>query len=411
MDVNKIREDFPILDRTMCQKPLIYFDNSATTLKPDCVIQTITNYYTYLGANAHRGDYEMSGQVDAQFEGARKIAQKFINARYPEEIVFTSGSTMGLNEICIMLTSQYLKDGDAVLTCQSEHASSILPWMKASKKIELQYIPLDSHGKITLENVEKALNDKVKVVCLAQVSNVLGYQAPIKEISELCHARNIILIVDGAQSTPHIKIDVQDLDVDFFVMSAHKMCGPTGVGILYGKKKYLDVLEPVFYGGESNARFDQCGHVLLKESPLKFESGTQPIEAVLGMGQAMKYIEEIGQDRIHAYEVELKRYFLDKIKDMNHIVVYNKDSECGIVTFNVMDHGKMIFAQDVASFLNTKGIAVRSGQHCAKLLPEVLNVNSTVRASFYFYNTKEEIDTFVEALKEVTLENCVNIFF
>ena len=249
------------------------------------------------------------------------------------------------------------------------------------------------------------------MVCLAQVSNVLGYQALIKEISELCHARNIILIVDGAQSTPHIKIDVQDLDVDFFVMSAHKMCGPTGVGILYGKKKYLDVLEPVFYGGESNARFDQCGHVLLKESPLKFESGTQPIEAVLGMGQAMKYIEEIGQDCIHAYEVELKRYFLDKIKDMNHIVVYNKDSECGIVTFNVMDHGKMIFAQDVASFLNTKGIAVRSGQHCAKLLPEVLNVNSTVRASFYFYNTKEEIDTFVEALKEVTLENCVNIFF
>ncbi|MDD7280868.1 aminotransferase class V-fold PLP-dependent enzyme [Floccifex sp.] len=411
MDVNKIREDFPILKRTMSDKPLIYFDNSATTLKPQPVIDAVTHYYTYLGANAHRGDYEMSGQVDSEFEGARKVAQKFINAKYPEEIVFTSGSSMGLNEACIMITRQYLQDGDVVLSCESEHASSILPWMKANKKIEINYIPLDEQGKITIENFKKTLNDKVKVVCLAQVSNVLGFCAPIKEITKICHERNILVVCDGAQSTPHLKIDVQDLDVDFFVMSAHKMCGPTGIGFLYGKKKYLDELEPVFYGGESNARFDAKGNIILKDTPLKFESGTQPIEAVIGMATAMKYIEAIGQENIHAYEVELKQYFLDQIKDMDNIVVYNKESESGIVTFNVLDNGKMIFSQDVASFLNTKGIAVRSGQHCAKLLPDVLNVNSTIRASFYFYNTKEEIDTFVQALKEVNLKNCVDIFF
>lgn len=410
MDVAKIREDFPILKRTMCQKPLIYFDNSATTLKPQPVMDAVMNYYMYLGANAHRGDYEMSGQVDACFEGARKRAQKFINARYPEEIVFTSGSSMGLNEIAIMVTKKYLKDGDVVLSCESEHASSILPWRKSEKDIQVEYIPLDEEGKITMENFKKAIHNRVKVVCIAQVSNVLGFCAPIKEMAQYCHQNNILFVVDGAQSTPHIQIDVQDLDVDFFVMSAHKMCGPTGVGILYGKKKYLDELDPVFYGGESNARFDKC-NILLKETPLKFESGTQPIEGVIGMKAAMDYISQIGQDNIHQHEVELKNYFLSQVKDMDNIQVYNANAQSGIVTFNMFDHGKMIFSQDVASFLNTKGIAVRSGTHCAKLLPDVLHVNSTIRASFYFYNTKEEVDTFVSALKEVTLANCVDIFF
>ena len=413
MDNNKIRQDFPILKRTMNGKPVIYFDNSATTLKPQPVIDAVMNYYTYLGANAHRGDYEMSGQVDDAFEGARKRAQKFLNAKHVEEIVFTSGSSMGLNEIAIMVTRQYLNEGDVILSCESEHASSILPWLKAgeSKNISIEYIPLDEEGKITVENFKNALHDKIKVVSIAQVSNVLGFEAPIKDITKICHEKGILVVVDGAQSTPHITIDVQDLDVDFFVLSAHKMCGPTGIGVMYGKKKYLDELEPVFYGGESNARFNKCGNLILKESPLKFESGTQPIEAVIGMGAAMDYIDAIGKENIHNYEVELKEYFLEQIKDMDNIVVYNKNSKCGIVTFNVLDHGKMIFSQDVASFLNTKGIAVRSGQHCAKLLPEILQVPATIRASFYFYNTKEEIDVFVAALKEATLANCVDIFF
>lgn len=413
MEINKIRQDFPILNRTMSGKPVVYFDNGATTLKPQPVIDAITNYYTYLGANAHRGDYEMSGQVDDAFEGARKTAQKFLNAKHVSEIVFTSGSSMGLNEIAIMVTRQYLKEGDIVLSDESEHASSYLPWLQAGKEkgTKIDFIPLDEEGKITVENFKKVLTDQVKVVALAMVSNVLGYTAPIKEIAKICHENGILLVVDGAQSTPHLPIDVQDLDVDFYVLSAHKMCGPTGVGVMYGKKKYLDELEPVFYGGESNARYSKCGELILKESPLKFESGTQPIEGVIGMAAAMKYIDNIGKEEIHAYEVELKKYFLEQTKDLENLIVYNRNAESGIVTFNMKDKGQLIFAQDVASFLNTQGIAVRSGQHCAKLLPDILQVPATIRASFYFYNTKEEIDRLVEALKNVTLENCVDIFF
>lgn len=413
MEVNKIREDFPILLRTMNDQPVVYLDNGATTLKPKQVIDAVTNYYTYLGANAHRGDYEMSAQVDAAFEGARARAQKFINAKYKEEIVFTSGSSEGLNQIALMVTGQLLKAGDVVLTCESEHASSILPWMQAgkAKDVLVEYIDLDEEGKITISNFEKALHDKVKVVCIAQVSNVLGFEAPIEEICKIAHKRGILVVVDGAQSTPHINIDVQKLDCDFFVFSAHKMCGPTGTGVMYGKKELLEKLVPVYFGGESNARFNKEGDLILKDTPLKFESGTQHIEGVLGMAAAMDYLDALGKDNIHKYEVELKEYFLDQIKDMDNIIVYNKNAKSGVCTFNVMDKGKMLFAQDVAGYLNSLGIAVRSGQHCAKLLPDVLNTAGTCRASFYIYNTKQEIDKLVEGLKNATIENCVNIFF
>lgn len=390
---------------------MIYFDNSATTLKPQFVIDAVVNYYTYLGANAHRGDYEMSAQVDRAFEGARKTAQEFINAAYPEEVVFTSGSSEGLNVIALMLIDQVLKDGDVVLTDEAEHASSILPWMKAKKEIRVEYIPLDEEGKLTLENVKSVLTDQVKVISIAQVSNVLGYEAPIKEICEAAHEKDILVVVDGAQSAPHLPIDVQDMDADFYVLSAHKLCGPTGIGVMYGKKHYLDQLEPVFYGGESNARFNINGDVTLKKTPLKFESGTQPIEGAIGMAAAMEYITNIGKNNIHAYEVELKEYFLSKIRDMDNIIMYNAPSKSGICTFNVKDQGKLIPAQDVASYLNTKGIAVRSGQHCAKLITEVIHAFGTCRASLYIYNTKEEIDQLIEALKTATLENCVGIFF
>lgn len=413
MDVQAIRNDFPILQRKMSGRPLAYLDNGATALKPQCVIDAVTNYYTYLGANAHRGDYEMSAQVDAAFEGARKTAQKFINAKYTEEVAFTSGSTQALNEVALMVTEQMLHEGDVILTDESEHASSYLPWLQAGKKAgtKIEFIPLDEEGKITISNFKKALHDKVKVVAVAQVSNVLGQMAPIKEMAELCHERGILLVVDGAQSAPHMKVDVQDLDVDFFALSAHKLCGPTGIGILYGKKKYMDALEPVFYGGESNARFDRSGSLILKDVPLKFESGTQPIEGAIGMAAAMKYLESIGMDEIHAHEVELKHYFLDQVSDMDNLILYNKNAESGICTFNVMDQGKQIPSQDLASYLNTQGIAVRSGTHCAKMLPDVLHTFATVRASFYLYNTKEEADRLAEALRTVTLEKCIDIFF
>lgn len=413
MDVNKIRKDFPILTRTMSDHPMVYLDNGATTLKPQCVIDAVVNYYTYLGANAHRGDYEMSAQVDRAFEGARDVAMKFLNASCREEIAFTSGSSEGLNMVALMVSEQLLQPGDIILSDESEHASSVLPWMQAAKKYgtKVDYIPLDEEGKITVENFESVLNERVKVVSIAMVSNVLGFVAPIKEIAKICHERGILLVVDGAQSTPHMNIDVQDLDCDFYVLSAHKMCGPTGIGVLYGKKKWMDSLEPVYFGGESNARFNKDGDLILRESPLKYESGTQPIEGALGMTAAMKYLDAIGKDQIHEHEVELKKYFLDQVKDMENIVVYNPNAPTGIVTFNVYDHGQLIFPQDVASYLNTLGIATRSGQHCAKLLPDILKVPGTIRASFYLYNTKEEVDQLVSALKHATLENCVNIFF
>ena len=412
MDISKIRKDFPILTRKMSDKPLVYLDNGATTLKPQPVIDAVVNYYTYLGANAHRGDYEMSAQVDAAFEGARVRTQKFLNAKYKEEIVFTSGSSEGLNLVAMMVTNQLLHEGDVILSDESEHASSILPWMQAGKKkgTKIDYIPLDEDGKITVENFKSVLTDKVKVVAIAMVSNVLGFVAPVKEIAKICHERGILLVIDGAQSTPHLDIDVQDLDCDFYAFSAHKMCGPTGVGALYGKKKWLDQLEPIFYGGESNARFDKTCSLTLKETPLKFESGTQPIEGVIGMAAAMDYLDAIGKENIHAHEVELKEYFLEKAKALGNIVVYNENAKSGIVTFNVKDKDQMIFAQDVASYLNTFGIAVRSGQHCAKLLPEVLKTPGTCRASFYLYNTKEEVDQLIDALKNATVENCVSIF-
>ena len=412
MNNAKLRQDFPILKRTMESKPLIYFDNGATTLKPQRVIDAVVHYYTNLGANAHRGDYEMSAQVDAAYEGARDKVKDFIHANSREEIIFTSGTSESLNQIAFMVCGQLLKSGDVILSSQLEHASNTLPWMVAAKKygLTIRYIPLEN-GRITLENMKSVWDKNVKAVAIGQVSNVMGYVAPIKELSQYAHEKGAYMIVDGAQSVPHIQIDVQDLDVDFFAFSGHKMLAPTGIGVLYGKKELLNSLDPLFYGGESNARYDKEGNISLKKSPLKFESGTQPIEAAIGLAAAIDYLQEIGMEAIHAHEVECKQYFLEQIQSMDNIVIYNPDCDSGICTFNVKDQGQLIPAQDVASFLNTKGIAVRSGQHCAKLLPEVIDAFGTVRASFYLYNTKEEIDVFVQALQEVTLENCVNIFF
>lgn len=311
------------------------------------------------------------------------------------------------------ITNTWLHENDVVLSTVAEHASSVLPWLEAgkSKNIKVEYIPLDEQGRVTVDNFKKALHDKVKVVALAQVSNVLGYEAPIKDIVRIAHEHGVKVVVDGAQSIAHLPVDVQDLDVDFFCFSAHKMCGPTGIGVLYGKFDLLEELTPVFFGGESNARFNKCGKVSLKKTPLKYESGTQPIEGALGMAAAMKYINELGKENIHRYELALKHHFLEKIKDVEKVKVYNAEAESGIITFNVYDQGKLIFPQDVASFLNTRGIAVRSGEHCAKLLGEVLKVPGTCRASVYFYNTFEDIDKLVEALKDASFETCLDIFF
>jgi cysteine desulfurase / selenocysteine lyase len=408
-DVNKIRLDYPMLNgQTMQGKPLIYFDNAATTFKPQTVIDAVVKYYTEQTANVHRGDYDLSYQVSEGYESARETVARFINAQ-PREIVFTSGASAALNLVAYGWGQKYLKPGDVILSTEAEHASNILPWFKAAEVTNaiFEYIPLAENGELTLENFKAAMHNKVKVVTLANITNVLGYVAPIKEMAKIAHEYGAIIVVDGAQGVPHIATDVEDWDVDFLAFSAHKLCGPTGVGALYGKYELLQKTDPFMLGGGSNARFDICGNILLKNPPYKFEAGTPAIEAVLGFKAAIDYISAIGMKNIMEYEHELRKYLMSQIRDMDHITIYNPDAATGIITFNVKD----IFAQDAASYINSQGIAVRAGNHCAKILMDMLQTSETIRASLYFYNTKEEIDHFVNVIREITLEKCVDLFF
>ena len=403
-----IRKDFPMLNgRKMQGHDLVYLDNAATTLKPQCVIDAVTHYYTHLGANAHRGDYELSFEVDTAYEGSRKAVAQLINAD-EKEIVFTSGASASLNLIAYGYGRKFLKEGDVILSCEAEHASDVLPWMKCCEEngCVIEYIPLNEEGRIEIETFKKCLHEKVKMVALAHVNNVLGYEQPMAEICALAHQIGAIVSVDAAQSVPHMKIDVKKMDCDFLSFSGHKMCGPTGVGVLYGKYNLLQQMDPFMLGGGSNARFDMCGNILLKQAPFKFEAGTPAIEAALGLKQAIEYLEAIGMDNIEEAERQLKRYAVEQLQKLDHLILYNPHSTSGIITFNAKD----VFAQDAASYLNSRGIAVRSGNHCAKILLNVLKTSETVRASLYFYNTKEEIDRFVEACSEITLENCVGLF-
>lgn len=409
MITEELRDDFPILKRRMMGHPLIYMDSGATALKPRCVIDAVSAYYTQLGANAHRGDYELSAEVDQRFEDARDTAAAFLHAADRREIVFASGSSAALNQIASGYVLPRLQEGDVILSDVAEHASSVLPFMRAARQkgARMEYIPLDEQGRITMDNVKKAIHERVRFIVIAHITNVLGQQAPVQEICALAHAQGITVIVDGAQAAPHLPVDVQQLDCDFYVFSAHKLCGPTGIGVLYGKKALLDACEPLYLGGGSNARFDACGNLQLKETPFKFESGTPAIEGALGMKAAIDYLQALGMADIHAHEQQLRAYMVAGMKQMDHVILYNEEADSGIVTFNV----KNVFAQDAASWFNANGIALRSGQHCAKLLVDFLGTSATLRASLYVYNTKAEIDRFLEVLQGCTMENCLNIFF
>jgi len=407
MDISKLHQDFPMLQQQMQGQSLIYFDNSATTFKPKSVIEAITKYLTDYTANASRGDYDLSYRVDQEYEGAREKVRTFINAAKNEEIVFTYGTTDGLNIIAFGYALQHLKQGDEILISVEEHASNTLPWFEVVKETGaiIKYIPLDRNGRITLENVQKTISDKTKIISLAEISNVLGYQVPIKEITKLAHLYDIKVIVDGAQSVPHKKTDVIDSDVDFLVFSGHKMCGPTGVGVLYGKYHLLAETNPTRFGGGSNARYQQNGKVILKDTPSKFEAGTMNIEGIIGLGAAIDYLSEIGMDTIYQHEVHLRSYCVKKMQELDNLTIYNADSEIGPISFNI----KNVFSQDAASLFNSYGIAVRAGQHCAKILDNYLEVTTTIRASFYFYNTEAEIDKFIEVCKKG--ENFLDAFF
>ena len=405
LDIEKVRKDFPMIQNN---PDLIYFDNAATSLKPQCVIDAVTDFYTKHTSNVHRGDYAIAAENDRLYDGTRNIIAKFINCD-PDEVVYTHNVTQSLNEVAYGLSRGYLKKGDVVLTTMAEHASVLLPWYRLEKEIgiKVEYIPTDKQTNIHIEDFRKAMHEGVKVVCVAEVTNVLGAIQPVKEMAAIAHEYGALMIVDGAQSIPHMKVDVRDMDCDFLGFSAHKMCGPGGVGILYGKKELLDRMEPSLMGGDMNARFNKDGEMILKDTPVKYEAGTPNIEGVIGTGAAADYLMSVGMDNIHAYEKDLRKYFVDQMKEIDNLEIYNPDNEYGPVDFNA----KGIFAQDAAGYLATKNIAVRSGNHCAKVLHEIIGTDQTIRASLYFYNSKEEVDRFVEAAKNITLENCVGIFF
>lgn len=404
LDVDKIRKDFPMIENN---PDLVYLDSAATSLKPQCVIDAVVDFYARHTSNVHRGDYRVAEINDKLYDGTRNLVAELIHCD-KDEVVYTHNVSHSLNQIAFGLKPM-LKKGDTVLITYAEHASNVLPWFALQKEIgiNIEYIETDNEANITIDTFKKAMHEGVKVVSVAEVTNVLGSIQPVKEMCEIAHSYGAYMIVDGAQSVPHMKVDVKDLDIDFLGFSAHKMCGPSGVGILYGKKKLLDAMEPVFYGGDMNARFNKDGEMLLKVTPVKFEAGTPNIEGVIGTGAAIQYLLSIGLDNIHEYEKELRAYAIDKLSQLDNIEIINPDNLYGPIDFNA----KGVFAQDAAGFLASKNIAVRSGNHCAKILHNIIHTDQSIRASLYFYNTKEEIDRFVEACKEITLENCVGIFF
>lgn len=386
-----MNKDFPMLN-----KNIIYFDNAATTLKPKSVINAINDYYENYSANSHRGDYNIAFKVDDEIDLSRETVKKFINARRKEEIIFTSGATESLNMIVFGFFENILKENDEVILSKSEHASNILPWyiLSLKKKIKLKFIPLDEDNKVTISNLLKTITNKTKVISLAHITNVIGDTRNIEEIIEIAHSNNIYTVVDASQSIPHIKTNVKEIDPDFLVFSGHKMCGPTGIGVLYGKYELLNKMIPFKFGGGMNESFNE-EKIILESIPNRFEAGTQNISGIIGLRHAIEYIENIGLDEIHRHEMYLRNYLIKRLKEIPYIKIYNENSDSSIVLINAEN----VLSGDLGLYLNTKNICVRSGAHCAKMLKEESHFEDTVRISLYFYNTYEEIDELINALK------------
>lgn len=385
------REDFDIF-----KTGIIYLDNAATTQKPKCVVDAIVDYYTKYTANSHRGDYDISLKVDEKYDGVREKVKDFINAQSSKEVIFTKGSTESFNMIIFGFMAYYLKPGDRVLLSKDEHASNLLPWMTLSEKIgfTIDYVDLEEDYSLSFEKVKEKVNENTKVISLAHITNAIGDIRPVKEIGDFCKERNILFVLDATQSIGHIKVDVQDLNVSFLGFSAHKMLGPTGVGVLYGKFDLLNKLVPIEYGGGMNISFNSNGEYEIKELPYRLEAGTRNIAGVIGFGAAIDYLLSIGLERIHEYEIELKKYLVERMSTVPNIKIYNKNTDSGVLLFNI----KGYFSQDVAIYLNSYKVCIRAGNHCAKMLQEAICDTNTCRVSLYFYNTKEEIDILVNAL-------------
>ncbi len=385
------REDFPILSDN-----LIYFDNGATTLKPISVIESNIEYYTKYSANAHRGDYDISQKVDSLYEETRDLVRDFINAEDRREIVFTSGATESLNMIVFGFMKNYLHKGDEVLLTKSEHASNVLPWYKLKDEIgiDIKFIDLDKN-MVTLDKLKEAITNKTKVISLAEITNTFGDTRDMEAICELVHPMGILVVCDGCQSVPHKKTNVIESGIDFLAFSAHKMLGPTGIGVLYGRYELLNQMEPIILGGGMNSVFECDLTYENKELPARLEAGTQNIAGILGLRKAIKYLNNIGMDNIHNYELELREYFINKLSEIDGVIIYNKDIVGNTILFNIKD----IFSQDTSRYLNHYHICVRAGNHCAKMVKDLIGISNTCRISLYFYNTKEEVDKFIDVIK------------
>ena len=400
LDIHKIRQDFPILSREVYGKPLVYLDNAATSQKPRCVIETITDGYTRINANVHRGVHFLSQQATNLHEASRETVRKFINARSTSEIVFTRGTTESINLVASTFVDSQMKEGDEVIVSVMEHHSNIVSWQlqAARKGIVLKVIPMNDRGELLLDEYEKLFSPRTRLVSVAHVSNVLGTINPVKEMIATAHAHGVPVLIDGAQSIPHMPIDVQDLDADFYVFSGHKVYGPTGIGVLYGKEAWLDKLPPYQGGGEmiKNVSFE---HTTFNELPFKFEAGTPDYIGSTALAKALDYVSAIGMDKIAAYEHELTVYAMNRLKEIPGMRIFGEaEHKGGVISFLVGN----IHHFDMGTLLDRLGIAVRTGHHCAEPLMHRMGIEGTVRASLGLYNTKEEIDALVAGIERVS---------
>ncbi len=397
LDVESIRNDFPILQRKVHGKQLVYLDNAATSQKPKQVIDAITDYYTGYNANIHRSIHELGEEATEKYEESRKKVSEFINASLPEEIIFTKNSTESLNLLAYSLTSN-LKKGDEIVISQLEHHSNFVPWQQLAKQrgLKLKFIEINKDIELDEDSIKKNITNKTKIVSIGHVSNAIGTINPVEKITKIAHENGALMIVDGSQSVSHMPVDVQKINSDFYVFTGHKMLGPTGIGVLYGKKDFLDSMQPFLYGGEmiNEVKFEDT---TFNKLPWKFEAGTMNIAEAIGLGAATDYLKKIGMENIQNHDSELTKYAFEKIKEIKDLTIYGQEERGPIISFNV----RGVHAHDVSQILDSEGIAIRSGHHCCMPLMSVLKIPATARASFYLYNTEEEVDKFIKALDKV----------
>lgn len=396
-----IRHDFPILNQTVNGQELLYFDSAATSQKPQYVIDSLVNYYQNNNANVHRGIYELSERATQQYEQARDKVQKFIHAQKREEVLFTRGTTESLNWLASTYGAENVKQGDEILISYMEHHSNIVPWQQLAQRVgaHLKYVELNDDGTLNMADLERKITDKTKIVSITHASNVLGVVNPIKTIAKIAHKHDAIMIADGAQSVPHMRVDVQDMDVDFFAFSGHKMLGPTGIGVLYGKHDILANMKPAQFGGEMIELVD-LQEATFQPSPWRFEAGTPNIAGAIALGSAIDYLTNIGMKEVENYEQSLVDYALPKLKSIAGVTIYgpqNSEQHSGVIAFNLAG----VHAHDLATALDQEGIEVRAGHHCAQPLMKYLNIAATVRISLYIYNTREEIDRFISVIEDI----------